>query len=67
MNDLKEKTDTHILRWSGSEFHVSGPWCLMDLWARSNLGLYKWKSLEWRVGYVCILELEVKNIMKKWK
>ena len=38
---LNVKRVLHVFRDSGSKFHVSGPWCLIDLWARSCLGLFK--------------------------
>ena len=41
INALNVKRVLHVFRDSGSEFHVSGPWCLIDLWASSTLGLFK--------------------------
>ena len=41
INALNVKRVLHVFRDSGSRFHVSGPWCLIDLWARSSLGLFK--------------------------
>ena len=64
INALNVKRVLHVFRDSGSKFHVSGPWCLIDLWARSCLGLFKWNSLLWRVGYECMSRLWVNT---SWK
>ena len=36
INALNVKRVLHVFRDSGSKFHVSGPWCLIDLWARGR-------------------------------
>jgi len=43
---------------------MSGPWCRMDLWASKILGLFRWMSREWRVGYEWMLLLYVKIFWK---
>ena len=49
MEDLNEISVVHCVIYLGSEFHTSGPLCIIELWASEVLGFDKWYLLALRV------------------